>query len=53
MIALSDERRQKLIDAINANPGMPANAKERFLGMLQQPEVPKAMVERLESRMRN
>lgn len=53
MIELSDERRQKLIDAINANGMMPANAKERVLGLLQQPEVPKEMVERLESRIGN
>jgi len=53
MITLSDERRQKLIDAVNSNARMPANAKERILGVLQQPEVPKETVERLESRMGN
>ncbi len=53
MIEISEERRQKLIDAVNANGSMPANAKERILGMLQEPLVPKAMIERLESRMGN
>ena len=53
MIEISDERRQKLIDAINSNSSMPATAKERMLGMLAEPLVPKAAVERLESRMGN
>ena len=53
MIELSDERRRKLIDAVNANGRMPANAKDRVIGLLEQPEVPKDLVERLESRMEN
>ena len=51
MITLYPERKQRLIDAINSNGMMPANAKERILGMLEQDEVPKDMVERIESRM--
>ena len=51
MIEISDERRQKLIEAVKANARMPANAKDRILGLLEQPQVPKEMVERLESRM--
>lgn len=51
MITLDPERKQRLIDAINANGMMPANAKDRILGMLEQDEVPKDMVERIESRM--
>ena len=51
MITLDPERKQRLIDAINANGTMPANAKDRILGMLEGDEVPKDMVERVESRM--
>ncbi len=53
LIEISDERRQKLIDAVNSNGRMPQNAKDRILGLLEQPEVPKDLVERLESRMGN
>jgi len=53
MIEISDERRQKLIEAVKSNARMPANAKDRILATLEQPEVPKEMVERLESRMGN
>ncbi|MDP7149764.1 MAG: HlyD family efflux transporter periplasmic adaptor subunit [Paracoccaceae bacterium] len=51
MITLDPARKQRLIDAINANGTMPANAKDRILGMLEGDEVPKDMVERVESRM--
>lgn len=50
-IALSDERRARLVAAIEDNQRMPAEVKERILGQLQQPEVPAQMVERLEERM--
>lgn len=53
MIEISDERRQKLIEAVKSNARMPADAKDRILATLEQPEVPKEMVERLESRMGN
>lgn len=51
MITLDPERKQRLIDAVNANEAMPANAKERILGALEGDQVPKDMVERIESRM--
>ena len=53
MVEITDEQRKRLIDAVNSNARMPANAKERFLGMLEQPEVPKALVDRLEGQSRN
>ncbi len=51
MIALSDERRAKLIEFVEGNKRMPADAKKRILGQLEQPEVPKRTVDRLEQRM--
>lgn len=49
-VALDDAKRQELIQAVEANSFMPAQAKERILETLKQPEVPKALIERLESR---
>lgn len=51
MVALTEERRAKLVAFVEGNTRMPAAAKERVLSQLQQPEVPAQMVERLESRM--
>ncbi|MEO0487073.1 MAG: HlyD family efflux transporter periplasmic adaptor subunit [Pseudomonadota bacterium] len=51
MIALDEARRARLIAFVEANQRMPAQAKERVLAQLQQPEVPAAVVERLEGRM--
>jgi len=51
MITLDDERRARLIEAVEGNSFMPADAKERILNQLGQPEVPARMVERIESRM--
>ncbi len=51
MITLDDDRRARLIEAVKANTFMPADAKDRILNQLNQPEVPARMVERLESRM--
>jgi len=51
MIALDDQRRTRLIAFVEGNSRMPAAAKERVLSQLQQPEVPVAMVERIEGRM--
>ena len=48
MIAIDDEKRAELIKAVESNGMMPANAKERILEMLKQPEVPKSLVDRLE-----
>ena len=50
-IALTDERRAKLVAFVEGNNRMPAEAKARVLGLLQKDEVPAAMVNRLESRM--
>jgi hypothetical protein len=36
---------------VETNQFMPADAKERILNQLNQPEVPASMVERLEGRM--
>lgn len=50
-IALSDERRQMLISALEANTRMPSQIRDRMITQLQQPEVPAEMVQRLEERM--
>ena len=50
-IALTDERRQKLIAAVQANGRMPKDVKDRMLNALQQPTVPARMIERLEARI--
>ncbi|MGB5557702.1 MAG: HlyD family efflux transporter periplasmic adaptor subunit [Paracoccaceae bacterium] len=51
MLELTDERRAKLVAFIEGNTGMPAEAKARVLGQLQQPMVPVQVVERIEARM--
>lgn len=50
-ITLDDERRAKLIAFIEENQRMPADVKERILVQLQEAEVSKDVVDRLESRM--
>lgn len=50
-IALDEERRARLISFVEGNNRMPAEAKERVLATLRQPEVPAAVVERIEGRM--
>ncbi|MEL6583466.1 MAG: HlyD family efflux transporter periplasmic adaptor subunit [Pseudomonadota bacterium] len=50
-ITLDPERRARLIAFVDANTRMPAPAKARMLTALEQPEVPREMVDRLESRM--
>ena len=50
-IALGPERRAKLIAFVEANNRMPKEAKERVLAQLQEAEVRKELVERLEGRM--
>ncbi|MEM9970814.1 MAG: HlyD family efflux transporter periplasmic adaptor subunit [Pseudomonadota bacterium] len=50
-IALDDDRRARLIAFVEGNQRMPAQAKERVLAQLQQPEVPASVVERIEGRM--
>lgn len=51
MLELSEERRAKLVAFIEGNTMLPAEARDRILSQLQQPEVPAQMVERIESRM--
>ncbi|MEO1238853.1 MAG: HlyD family efflux transporter periplasmic adaptor subunit [Pseudomonadota bacterium] len=51
MVALDPERRARLVAFVEANNRMPADAKERVLAQLQLPEVPAAMIDRIESRM--
>ena len=51
MLELTEERRAKLVAFIEGNTGMPAEAKARVLGQLQEPMVPAQVVERIEARM--
>lgn len=51
MVELDPERRARLMAFVEANQFMPADAKERVLGQLQQERVPAQMIERIESRM--
>lgn len=51
MVELTDERRAKLRAFVEANSRMPAEAKIRLLGQLENAQVPVRVVERLESRM--
>jgi RND family efflux transporter MFP subunit len=51
MVELDPERRARLVAFIEGNAAMPADAKERVLGQLQQERVPAQMIERIESRM--
>ena len=48
MIDLTPERRAALIAMVEDNTGMPDAAKQRVLAALNQPQVPAAMIERLE-----
>jgi multidrug efflux pump subunit AcrA (membrane-fusion protein) len=50
-VALTEERRAKLVAFVEANNRMPAEAKQRVLGQLQGEEVPVRLVNRLEQRM--
>ena len=51
MLELTEERRAKLISAIESNGYIPKSAKERIIGQLTQPKVPADVVARIESRM--
>ena len=51
MLELTEERRAKLISAIETNGYIPKSAKERIIGQLTQPKVPADVVARIESRM--
>ncbi|MGR3466335.1 MAG: efflux RND transporter periplasmic adaptor subunit [Shimia sp.] len=51
MVELDADRRARLIALVEGNNRMPAAAKERVLSQLNQPQVPAAVVERIEGRM--
>lgn len=51
MVALDPERRARLVAFVEGNNRMPPEAKERVLTQLQEPQVPQAMITRIESRM--
>jgi multidrug efflux pump subunit AcrA (membrane-fusion protein) len=51
VIELDDDRRARLIAFVEASDRMPAETKARLLAQLADPQVPRAMVERLEARM--
>jgi hypothetical protein len=51
MVALSAERRARLVAFVEANRRMPEEARARLLGQLAQPEVPAETVQRIEDRM--
>jgi len=51
LIELSEERRAKLVAAVEANSFMPKDVQERLLTQLKEPKVSVKMVERIESRM--
>ncbi|MGB0904817.1 MAG: efflux transporter periplasmic adaptor subunit, partial [Mangrovicoccus sp.] len=51
MLALSQERRARLIAFVEGNSRLPDEVKTRMLGQLRQEQVPAEMVERLEQRM--
>ncbi|MAH38866.1 MAG: efflux transporter periplasmic adaptor subunit, partial [Marinovum sp.] len=50
MLELTEERRAKLISAIESNGYIPKSAKKRIIGQLTQPKVPADVVARIESR---
>ena len=50
-VALDPERRARLIAFVEGNDRMPAAVRDRLLARLQEPEVPLAVVERIEGRM--
>ncbi|MEO0999651.1 MAG: HlyD family efflux transporter periplasmic adaptor subunit, partial [Pseudomonadota bacterium] len=51
MISLDPARRERLRSFVSQNGRMPGEVRDRLLGMLEAPEVPRAMVERIEARM--
>ncbi len=51
MLELSEERRAKLMAFVEGNKRMPAEAKQRVLARLAEPQVPAKMVARIEGRM--
>jgi len=51
MVALTQERRAKLVAFIEANNRMPEDAKKRILAQLAEPEVSEQVIQRIEARM--
>mgnify|MGYP002628276604 CR=1 FL=1 len=51
MVALTQERRAKLVAFVEANNRMPEDAKKRVLAQLAEPEVSEQVVQRIEARM--
>ncbi|MGV6811932.1 MAG: efflux RND transporter periplasmic adaptor subunit [Brevirhabdus sp.] len=51
MVALTDERREKLIAFVEGNKRMPSDVRKRIVSQLQKPEVSAEMINRLEQRM--
>ncbi|MEM9782092.1 MAG: hypothetical protein AAF899_06420 [Pseudomonadota bacterium] len=49
---ISDEERARLVELVNANDRMPDRARSRILSILEQPEVPARLVERIERNTR-
>lgn len=50
MLELSDERRARLVAAVESSERMPDDVKTRVLGQLAEAKVPAKLVERIESR---
>ena len=50
-VALTDERRARLVSFVQGNTRMPAEVKAQILGQLDQDQVPAGLVDRLESRI--
>ncbi len=50
-VEVSDDLRKQMIAFVEANKRMPSDRKKVILERLQQPQLPKAMVERLTARM--
>ncbi len=51
MIELSQERRAKLVSAVEGSARLPEAAKERILATLAKTQVPAKLVDRIEARM--
>jgi len=51
VLALTDERRAKLVDFVKQDPEMPEAAKARVLAQLAEEQVPRQVVDRIERRM--
>jgi len=50
-LKLADDRRARLVAFVEESKMIPADAKQRILAQLSEPDVPKAMIDRLEARM--